>query len=713
MAIKAHFLFSNFSSGEISPKIEGRTDLAQYFNGVQELKNWLCVPQGGVKTRGGFHFVHETKMGESRLIPFSFSELQNYMLLFGEEYIWFFMNSGIIITQHHQRVTKQQERKAIQWPNSSFPIDQFRVTTTNVIFNKVSWASQGAIQGFGGSRLVAQTLPSSVPYEILTPYWVEDNLWLIRYAQDDESLYLVHPLYPPMVLTRGVSHTDFSIEEMDFIDGPYEDEINSPTITPTGSVTVVGSTITLTASAELFQEGHVGALWRIKQGTAWGYVKISAYTSKTIVSAVVKSALTNENSSDGHREGAWSDVNGYPKSICFHEGKLLFAGNYEHPQTIWASKTGKYTDFTPGVLDNDAYSFTPSDLNVIRWIAPMTVLCIGALNAEATAVGPNDGPITAVDPPRIKAETTHGSSDLIAPVRVGGAILFLQKAARKIREFVFSYTEDKYRAPDLTLASEHLFTSDIIDLVYQQEPDSILWGIKADGSALACTYDRYLDPTKGGIVGWSKHDTDGYFWSTATIPYQNVDQLWAIFIREIGGVDRYYVEYYDPDICVDSGLTYSGVPVSTLSGLEHLAGKTVQIVGDGALYNPQVIPASGEITLEYPTASNIYVGLGYTPKLVTNRPEVQMASGTSQGLKKRWSKIIARVLNTTGIKINGQVMEAREPADLMGVAPPTYSGDVSAENLGWDTDGRITIEQPLPLPAHVVALFGTLNIGED
>ena len=98
MATKTRPIFNNFSSGEISPKLDGRIDLAQYFNGLQELTNWICVPQGGAKTRGGFHFVAETKDNEpARLIPFRFSELQNYMLLFGDENIRVFTDCGQIV----------------------------------------------------------------------------------------------------------------------------------------------------------------------------------------------------------------------------------------------------------------------------------------------------------------------------------------------------------------------------------------------------------------------------------------------------------------------------------------------------------------------------------------------------------------------------------------------------------------------------------------
>jgi hypothetical protein len=252
--------------------------------------------------------------------------------------------------------------------------------------------------------------------------------------------------------------------------------------------------------------------------------------------------------------------------------------------------------------------------------------------------------------------------------------------------------------------------SGLIDFTYQQEPDSIVWALTTSGDyLLGCTYDRLHPPED--IVGWHKHPTDGYFESVSTIPYQKQDQLWAIIRRTINGVTKRYVEYYDPDISVDCGLTYSGIKATTIWGLLHLVGKTVQIVGDGAWYPPQVVPATGKLTID-PGASEIYVGIKYSPRLVTNRPEVQLG-GTSQGLLKRWTKIIVRVLNTMGIAINGQALPARSSLDLMDEAPEPTNGDVSIRNLGFDRDGRIIIEQPLPLPAHVVCITGSLVIGDD
>ena len=50
---KSRFLQNNFVSGELSPLLRGRTDINQYYQGLQTAKNVVLVPQGGVKRRPG------------------------------------------------------------------------------------------------------------------------------------------------------------------------------------------------------------------------------------------------------------------------------------------------------------------------------------------------------------------------------------------------------------------------------------------------------------------------------------------------------------------------------------------------------------------------------------------------------------------------------------------------------------------------------------
>lgn len=1020
MAIRTHPIYMNFASGEISPKVEGRLDLPRYFNGANRVRDWICLPQGGVETRGGFHFVAETKDStkESRMIGFEFSELQNYMMEFGDLYIRFFMDRGQIqavsaatrllihcngdnasqvftdsgatghtvtangnvqvdttekvfgsgsalfdgagdylsVADHADwdygaaEFTNDLQIRFNSQPalNSTFGILQQYKDISNyirLVYKDVggvkklefevnsggvqivdllvdweatldTWYHIAVIRGWNADtddwalcingvalttdlanagvmpnlaavdleigRMIAANYfdgradeirilkgvamatadfnpptleyplgEGGTPYEITSPYY-EVDLPFIRPIQSDENMYLCHPDYWPRKLTR-TDHAAWTLAEVDFIDGPYEDERtavvessavsgqttialkgdgthfilydaqaanfavdelltggtstatakimvdtdwgaegvlliaaitgtfqNNENITDsgigdatsngtigdgymtydteaggpfqvaetlTGGTTgatgtlrglqddgatgklviemvsavnftvgeeITGGTSSATANVVVFTRAHgalfatddAGIRFRYYHGTTWTWLEIKSVTDDITAVAIVRGADIGAGPADAskYRKGSWSNANGFPRSACFHEGRLVFAGSYEFPNTMWGSKIGYPEDHTPGTTDEDPYAWTAADLNIIRWIQATRLLSIGALNAEVTAVGPSDGPITIVDPPRIKSETTHGS-DEVGILKIGKSILFLQKAGRKLREFVYTYETDAYEAPDLTQLSEHLTGGGIIELAYQQEPDSIIWALRSDGVLLGCTY---VPP---GIVGWHHHHTDGEFESIATIPYQDVDQLWAIVNRTIDGDTKRYVEYLDPDIHVDCGLTYSGAPITALSGLGHLEGKTIQIVGDGAVYPTEVV-ASGAVAIEY-AASEIYVGIGFTPSLITNRPEVKVA-GTSQVSKKRWNKIVARVIDTFGITINGKIpLPARSAEMDMDTAPTPFSGDVDMTNLGWDVAGRITIEQPLPIAASVVCVLGTLVIGDD
>jgi len=51
---------ASFNSGELSRKMDGRTDLGVYRNGCRSLQNFYVMPQGGVERRTGTEFVDET-----------------------------------------------------------------------------------------------------------------------------------------------------------------------------------------------------------------------------------------------------------------------------------------------------------------------------------------------------------------------------------------------------------------------------------------------------------------------------------------------------------------------------------------------------------------------------------------------------------------------------------------------------------------------------
>lgn len=89
---------TNFTAGELSPLLYGRTDLAKYANGAKTLLNAVVQPHGGVTRRPGTRFVAMAKDASqsSRLAAFQFSTEQAYMLEFGNESLRFFRDQGQI-----------------------------------------------------------------------------------------------------------------------------------------------------------------------------------------------------------------------------------------------------------------------------------------------------------------------------------------------------------------------------------------------------------------------------------------------------------------------------------------------------------------------------------------------------------------------------------------------------------------------------------------
>ena len=213
---------TNFTGGELSPRLDGRNDLAKYSSGCSTLENLIVDPHGSAARRPGTNFVAAVKDStkKTRLIPFEFSTTQTYMLEFGNQYIRFYKDNGQILS--------------------------------------------------GGSA-----------YEISTPY-LEAELFDLKFAQSADVMYICHPNHEVEKLSR-TGHTSWSLTDVDFTNGPYLDtNISTTTLNP-GSHTV-GTGVALVASAVTginngsgFVSTDVGRLVRFRDG----YGKITGVTDTT------------------------------------------------------------------------------------------------------------------------------------------------------------------------------------------------------------------------------------------------------------------------------------------------------------------------------------------------------------------------------------------------------------------------------------------------
>jgi Ubiquitin-activating enzyme E1 FCCH domain len=224
---KARLLKTNFTAGELSPRMEGRPDLAKYFNGASTLENYLVFPQGGAYRAPGSRWVKEVKDStkKTRLVPFVVNRTTAYVCEFGQQYIRFYKN-GAPITQTPQAITSitQANPAVVTYSGADTFANGDRVIVTGVagmtqVNNReftVAGVNTGAntfqLSGVDSSGYDAYVSGGAVA-EIVelggTPY-LEADLFQIQYVQSVDVLFLDHPLYQTRKLARA-SDTSWSL----------------------------------------------------------------------------------------------------------------------------------------------------------------------------------------------------------------------------------------------------------------------------------------------------------------------------------------------------------------------------------------------------------------------------------------------------------------------------------------------------------------------
>ena len=333
-----------------------------------------------------------------------------------------------------------------------------------------------------------------------------------------------------------------------------------------------------------------------------GVVKITAVASGTSASATVLNDLVSTKATTTWREGYWSDYRGWPKTVAFHQQRLVFGGSDTYPQTLWFGKADPvdYSNFLEGTLDTSAFTVALPGQNPIRWLLSQDYLLIGT-SGSCGKYGEQGQAVTPTSP-NYQEQTRHGS-DAIRAVLGGDAVVYVERGLRKVREFGYNLQYDKYLSPDLTLLSPEITESGIKDIAFQLRPDPILWCVLENGKIATLTYNR-----DQSVVAWTKQITDGEFESVAVIPSPTgtEDQVWVSVKRTINGVDVRYVEQFQPRDWgsddndawfLDSALSYNGSETDTFTGLDHLEAETVSIYADRLIENPETV-ASGSITID-------------------------------------------------------------------------------------------------------------------
>ncbi len=456
-----------------------------------------------------------------------------------------------------------------------------------------------------------------------------------------------------------------------------------------------------------------------------GLVKITGFTSSTVVSVQVVRALHSTAATSRWSEAAFSTYRGFPRTACFHDQRLVLGGVSSLPLTVWGSLTADLFNFERTGLDDGSwvYELAATESSPVAWIFSQSRGLIVATEAEEWLMQGSEGkPIT---PSSIEAmrKTSYGS-DPQRVVLAGGSVIYVQAGGFALREYVFDFATQNFVSPDILELADHLPVGGIRCVAYSKKPVPILYVVTNSGKLLSCTYRR----AEGGtLVAWSEHVTDGEFlWCAVLYNEDESDDVWFVVDRE----DEGRIERFSPNhlqavksavapedlVHLDAAVIYDGAATVSVTGLAHLAGKEVRILADGAEHPPQTVPDDGTLTLEA-AASTVIVGLPYESCIQPMPWENGMEDGTSAGRKTKAGPLGALFWKTGACEYADSPTSRwrdvvfRQNQDAMDSSVLLFSG---WQKLSISASFRDTIDVVLrtngPLPLNLLALSPTQQV---
>ncbi len=433
---------------------------------------------------------------------------------------------------------------------------------------------------------------------------------------------------------------------------------------------------------------------------------------------------------------------GNPTVPAMANQRLILAGPVSSPGQINASQPGAPFNFniSSPLVPDDAIQQTlvAGQLNTIQAMIPMPagLIVFGDKLAWLVNGGSTGSPFSATL--LVANPQAYNGSSPLQPIVASSDILYVQAKQSIVRNLVYNFYTNVYTGADISILSNHLFYGfSIIQWAWAEEPFKLVWAVRNDGQLLCLTFLKDLE-----IVAWTHSDTQGLFQGIATITEStpiigNVDAVYHVVQRQVQGVTMNYIERfveltfpsnYQSSWQVDAGIGYNGAAATIFSGAQHLGGKAVTGLADGAVIN-FTMPVNGIFQFgiggtsgltTIPNASIVTVGLSFLPQLGTL--PLDLGEPTVQGKRKKVSAVTLRVRNTLGLTTGRNLDTGVPMQDLVlgnvgtmsnQIVSGLVTGDVrTIVDPQWDVFGQYYIQQPNPYPASILGVIPEIELGD-
>lgn len=531
----------SFAGGEVAPSLFARVDLTKYATGLRRCRNWLVLRHGGVANRPGTTYVASVKDHTKRIRPykFVFNAEQTYFLEFGNQYLRFFRNGA---------------------PLTVSGVAAWSGVATYAVGDLVN---RNGLYYYAILTHTNQEPPSTTYwyaltgtiYEIPTPY-LEADLTTLQFAQSADIITIVHPSYVPRELAR-TGHTAWTLTAITFAPG-----IPAPTgVTNSGASGTAAEWVVTAVASETFEESLAstptgssstpssGSPITVSWTPAASAQEYNIYKRLNGIYGLIGVAMgtafvdnglaVDTDSTPPTARNPFEGTDNFPSTVGYWQQRILFANTNNNPETVYASRTANFKNFTASspLQDDDAVTFrlAGKQVNAVRHLLDLDQLIIMTSGSE-WSVGGDAAQILTPDNVNARQKSYNGSSTL-PPIIVVNSVLFVQARGGAVRD-LFNDALEGYKGNDLTIFASHLFDGHtLLDWDYQNIPQSIIWAVRDDGTLLGLTYVR-----EHQVLAWHRHDTDGVVEGVCVVPEGNEDAVYLVVRRTISGASVRYIE---------------------------------------------------------------------------------------------------------------------------------------------------------------------------
>lgn len=733
-------LITNFASGELSPTLNGRIDIPQYYQGCSRLQNFDIIPTGGIERRVGTKRMLELD-GNYRLIPFILDKNNNFIFLLKRDklLIYQYMSNGSL--------TKVQEYNELHFTDNEISEMQYAQNYDTMVFvhrnHKPIILKYNLLETFSISEMQFDYYPdvnldddydfimlpnNSLPNAVATMdghleftynAYGSSTPTVKKYEVDVKKVYCIYN----GKLWEYAAATGWRESGMN---GQIDDSLFSAETKYPGCVAFWNNRLYFAASEANRQRVWASAAPDTRETR---YNDFNMFQKFVTVNKVVKDADLHVFTCDLHLEeidttnntftlrnvsqnfaqsGALSkDIKNYfvtgnfipvgtkvisctETSITINTANIGIQSDKNNETVsiqLWRTANSvSADDYEFQVISNDMvtpdcafyFDIASSENDAIMFLCPNNTMTIGT-ESSVWSLG-SDASASSFN---VQMQGRYGSDQMQA-LSLGSACIYFAQGKKGIREFYYNATNEAFQTNDIAILAKHILAeSAAADFDYITNPYNRLLIVRNDGEVAGLLYDK-----NNGVLGWyrMKHGK-GKIKNTAVI--RGYDQ-WDImyFIAEKDG--NYTLEMLDPGqkVYLDSWRVYAG----SSEGYDENAA---------VLYNAtkDVVCTLSDIPQGFSDAGDVvYIGYKYESDIIS-MPVV------NNNEKKR---IVA--LNTRFLNSYMPVMKCTGVADEKFIGTQVPFSGVRKINYPGASDYDVTFELKTdePKPVNILSVDAVL-----